>query len=284
MKITVNQSVVRADNCHDILRSSFIRFLVRKKPSIFDWKGDTKSESGYDSNMHATFNSSKYTTKEIKPIVSAFKKEWLNSDSYLSAGFAKSQLLERGWTKGAIEKWLGGCDIEVDNPHYKSGAPMQIYSLNRVLKAESKEDWQEWYENSLNKRSKLSNAGKERVEKIRSELMNQVHSLNISFPKMTRQKLRLVAVNHYNDSAIERGKNLITKNDLWDDSFLNRITVNYLRHCYNEYDERLWRMTGMVGNRDAYVVLKTRILSQIASQYPHLASEAGRQASRYKQK
>ncbi|HCH0249100.1 TPA: hypothetical protein NKB28_004301 [Vibrio parahaemolyticus] len=150
MKITVNRGVVRADNCHDILRSSFIRFLVRKKPSIFDWKGDKKSESGYESTIHATFDSGKYTTNEIKPIVSAFKKEWLRSDSYLRAGLAKSQLAERGWTKMAIEKWLGSCDIEVDNPHYKSGAPMQIYSINRVLRAESREDWQEW----LTKRTK----------------------------------------------------------------------------------------------------------------------------------
>ncbi|MCE9842658.1 hypothetical protein [Vibrio antiquarius] len=144
MKITVNRGVVRADNCHDILRSSFIRFLVRKKPSIFDWKGGKKSESGYESTIHATFDSGKYTTNEIKPIVSAFKNEWLRSDSYLRAGFAKSQLAERGWTKMAIEKWLGSCDIEVDNPHYKSSAPMQIYSINRVLRAESREDWQEW--------------------------------------------------------------------------------------------------------------------------------------------
>lgn len=148
MKITVNKGAVRAENSHDILRSSFIRFLVRKKPSIFDWKGNKKSESGYESTIHATFDSGKYTTNEIKPIVSAFKKEWLRSDSYLRAGFAKSQLAERGWTKMAIEKWLGSCDIEVDNPHYKSSAPMQIYSINRVLRAESREDWQEW----LNKR------------------------------------------------------------------------------------------------------------------------------------
>lgn len=150
MKITVNKGAVRADNCHDILRSSFIRFLVRKKPSIFDSKGSKKSDSDYDSTLYAAFESDKYTTKEIKPIVSAFKKEWLKSDSYLRAGFARSQLLERGWTKGAIEKWLGICDIEVDNPHYKSSAPMQIYNINRVLRAESRADWQEW----LNKRTK----------------------------------------------------------------------------------------------------------------------------------
>ena len=39
---------------------------------------------------------------------------------------------ERGWTKGLINELLGEPDVLVDNPHYKSAAPMRLYFLDRV--------------------------------------------------------------------------------------------------------------------------------------------------------
>ena len=47
---------------------------------------------------------------------------------------------ERGWTKGLINELLGEPDALVDNPHYKSAAPMRLYFLDRVKHIEQTSD------------------------------------------------------------------------------------------------------------------------------------------------
>ena len=47
---------------------------------------------------------------------------------------------ERGWTKGLINDLLGKPDVLVDNPHYKSAAPMRLYFLDRVKHIEQTSD------------------------------------------------------------------------------------------------------------------------------------------------
>lgn len=47
---------------------------------------------------------------------------------------------ERGWTKGLISELLGEPDLFVDNPHYKSSAPMRLYFLDRVKHIEQTSD------------------------------------------------------------------------------------------------------------------------------------------------
>ncbi len=47
---------------------------------------------------------------------------------------------ERGWTKGLINDLLGEPDLFVDNPHYKSAAPMRLYFLDRVKHIEQTSD------------------------------------------------------------------------------------------------------------------------------------------------
>ena len=47
---------------------------------------------------------------------------------------------ERGWTKGLISKLLDEPDVFVDNPHYKSAAPMRLYFLDRVKHIEQTSD------------------------------------------------------------------------------------------------------------------------------------------------
>jgi hypothetical protein len=41
-------------------------------------------------------------------------------------------LKERGWTEAMIRDLLGDPDLYVDNPHYKSAAPMRLWRLQRA--------------------------------------------------------------------------------------------------------------------------------------------------------
>lgn len=49
---------------------------------------------------------------------------------------------ERGWTKGLIKDLLGEPDATARNPHYSTAAPMRLYLISRVEKAEESAEFQ----------------------------------------------------------------------------------------------------------------------------------------------
>ena len=46
-------------------------------------------------------------------------------------------LKERGWTESMIRDLLGDPDLRVDNPHYKTAAPMRLWRVQRAEAAEA---------------------------------------------------------------------------------------------------------------------------------------------------
>ncbi len=46
-------------------------------------------------------------------------------------------LTARGWTVAMIRDLLGKPDLTVDNPHYKTAAPMRLWRLQRVEAVEA---------------------------------------------------------------------------------------------------------------------------------------------------
>ena len=62
-----------------------------------------------------------------------------------------------------------------------------------------------------------------------------------------------------------------------DRGFLDRVTVNYLRHVRTNYDELLASLHGKVGIEEAKELVRERVYEAIASTYPDLAAECSRQ-------
>ena len=62
--------------------------------------------------------------------------------------------------------------------------------------------------------------------------------------------------------------------------FLERITVNYVRHRLTSYDRNLERVAGQIGVALAITAIRKRIYAAIAETYPHLAPECERQLAR----
>ena len=61
--------------------------------------------------------------------------------NYKTERIALSILKQRGWTEAMIRDVLGDPDALAPNPHYSKGAPMKLFTLHRVVKAESSEDY-----------------------------------------------------------------------------------------------------------------------------------------------
>jgi hypothetical protein len=56
---------------------------------------------------------------------------------------ARAQLKAEGWTESLIDRFLGAPDKLKRNPHYSSGAPMQLYDRKRVERMKATDVFQE---------------------------------------------------------------------------------------------------------------------------------------------
>ncbi|BDZ62480.1 hypothetical protein Lsed01_00866 [Demequina sediminis] len=170
----------------------------------------------------------------------------------------QSTVIERGWTKAAIDRFLGDCDVERANPHYRSAAPMRLYYEGRVEAAESTEAFQEWKQKlearRANPNRKVTGAAKAAQERKQRE-QDRLNALVEEFRALSTQEgfvdrftslreIHAEAVEHYNDHqfavAMSRGWEVptpVTRKNIQDADFLSRISMNFLRHVCTPYDE-----------------------------------------------
>jgi len=191
----------------------------------------------------------------------------------------KSQLkLERGWTDKLIKDFLPVPDMTKPNPQYKSGSPMLLFSIERIENVEKTEEF-----NTQQKiASKRKEASTKAVETKRQQLRNWLDTVEIYIPILDKSKLIKLACNQYNEMQMEREFEGLstcgikaTKES--DTKFLERICVNYLRHCLTKYEEHLEEMSGKVGCGEGYGEIRSKIFSKISKKYPWLADECNRQ-------
>jgi hypothetical protein len=103
-------------------------------------------------------------------------------------------------------------------------------------------------------------------------------SVPIALPERKHWRmLRAEAMANYNELHFNHGKWASSRDD---QDFLDRITVNYLRHGMTNYEDLLAATFGCVGTGDAYSIIKGRVFDAIASAYPSLGKECLRQEAR----
>jgi hypothetical protein len=81
-------------------------------------------------------------------------------------------------------------------------------------------------------------------------------------------------------SAKERGKEYFVRDRASvhsDKDFLDRITVNYIRHELSVYDEKIDDLFGKIGKHEAFELLNQKIYTEIGRVFPRLRKEARRQ-------
>ena len=175
----------------------------------------------------------------------------------------KSQLLERGWTSKSIEMFLGEPDERRQNPMYRSAAPMCLYDEKRVTRVEKSVKYKKHLASSQGARD----AAKKAVETKRQKLLAWAREWE---PKLTTPKEEVLeaAVKAYNMYPRNSGGASLDSDPL----FLQRITMNYLRHECTDYEEALDHIKGKVGSSDAYDEVRSIIDSKLE---PILADAMG---------
>jgi len=198
----------------------------------------------------------------------------LGPRSNLAPYFFKSKLKEdRKWTDGLIRDFLGEPDAERPNFHYRTGPLQQLYLKSRVESIEATDEFQLAFAKLEKRRASARTVARRIAKERRERALNEARSFDFCVPKLDTAKLIEEACRHYNDRSF--GERLATPDS--SPEFLDRISVNYLRHECTAYDEILDMFKGVVGGAEAKIEARNVVLSQIADTYPDLNFECYRQ-------
>lgn len=190
----------------------------------------------------------------------------------------QSALLERGWTKLLIEKFLPQPTLK-KNPRYACASPMRLWKLTDVEAAEKTEAFCVALEKTKVRSRAAKKVAKAKADQLNNEIeviIAQTHIKKIKTDKL--EKLAITAKQKWYDEAPfsrfdgeirdARGANRQT---------IERWVVNYIRHNLIAYDSVLDSMKGRVGVVAAYPNFKSAILDKIAEVYPEYKKECCRQ-------
>jgi hypothetical protein len=195
-----------------------------------------------------------------------------NAEQYLTL----SELKDRGWTQSLITLFLGDPDELRTNPRYRSGPPMKLYGMRRVKKAESSAKFRIAQENRKGRRL----AAQKALATKRKKIEEYLETVEIEVPQITKEELIRRVCDNYNAGLVCVIQDRLRAHPNSDSKFLERICVNYLRHCLTEYEDHLKEIAGKVGVHDAYLEIKMMVLDAIAVRYDWLSAECSRQEKR----
>lgn len=186
----------------------------------------------------------------------------------------KSAILKRGWTEGLINFYLPEPDVTKPNPMYRKAAPMNLYSKTKVENIEKRKNFQQSQDKLINRKIGAQVA----IETKTHKMKEYVDNLQVELEDIPLEQARLHAIDSYNDfHSVIRNNDLNWASTNSDVSFLNRITVNFLRHQASNYEEELENIFGKVGKLLGYTTIKNKILTAIKSKYPALSAECNKQ-------
>ena len=178
-----------------------------------------------------------------------------------------------GWTDAAVKRFLGDADETRPNPRYRSGSAMRLYSTIRIEAAEQADGWSEWVAKYESRSEKARRVVAEKTERLMEELTGE--PVPTYWAGWTFRQVRYAAIESYNERA--RGDQWATADA--GREFLDRITVNFLRHRGTDYESTLAAAAGRVGVRELYGHVRNRVLDAIAADFPRLARECEAQKS-----
>ena len=177
-------------------------------------------------------------------------KEPLNPDYLGTTGLA-----ERGWTKSIIAKLLPIHDMTRPNPYYKSGSPCKYYLLEKVVAAETTQQFIDLKAKAKKKKSIATVVTATKLSKNLQALQETIEETDLaeSWPKSYKEAVK-EAVKSYNDRQMD---GCASVND--SQEFLDRITCNYIRHQCTDYENILEEYRGRVGIRKIHEIIQNYI-------------------------
>ena len=179
----------------------------------------------------------------------------------------------RKWTDRLIKKYMPVPDTIKKNPHYGRASEMKLYKISRVESIEKNEQFLIDFQKTILRRKSSAKM----VETKKDNLLIQISEFPISVEIIPRYELVPLVIDDYNNRNYY--KDYLTLRDL-DQSTLERLTVNYIRHQLTEYEYHLYTIGDQVGKKEGARLLKEITNNCIGESYPDLTRECALQLRR----
>lgn len=183
--------------------------------------------------------------------------------------YTQSELIENGITKTIISKFLKEPCMTAKNRN-NSKYPVKLYSIDRVNSLYNDLEFIKELEKSKNRKIIAKKAVNTKIEKTLSEYDN----IDIFVKK--EDNIVSKAIGSYNSFNFENPIAFIDS----DDDFLNRITVNYIRHNLTKYDKTVNSLFSKVGKSEVYKRFNIKIYNEISKVYPEYKNECKKQLNK----
>lgn len=194
--------------------------------------------------------------------------------------FWKSALKERGWTNGAIEKFLGKCDATKDNPHSKRQPLMKLWLKSKVEEAEQSEAFQEWQNKTVATRKAASDRMTEKMDLARKETIKKFSAQIRQAVKRALSEIKSIeeleedALRHWAANKEDRQRSreewkpvIAPSREEIDGETRQRWVENYVRHQLTDYERLLNDLFGEIGRDAAYKAMKSAVSQEVEQFY-----------------
>ena len=167
----------------------------------------------------------------------------------------------RGWSSNMIQSMLGVPDSTASNPHFRTGRPMRLYSIQRVLEAERQAEFVAAREAAL-----LRGASTSAQFAEKSRVLDQLaNSIELDLPVWSDTQLRMTATEEFGYKPCEQRR---ASNEL-------DVLLGHAKKTEWSLDNFYWHP----GIRPAKQKLRRRILGVTVEKYsklPHVALSRGK--------
>lgn len=203
-----------------------------------------------------------------------FQTKQSEKELYVSLKGLKAE----GWTDKLIREFLGAPDKTARNPMFASAASVKLYLRTKVHAVSQTTEFLTEKQKTVIRKIGAQKA----VSTKKDSLMAKIKELKIQVEVFPNEKVQNLAIAAYNEHktylSMEYGHDykLVGKKGN-DKNFLDRITVNFIRHDLTSYDHSLEIIAGKVGASLALVEIRKRVYAAISKAYPAYAEECKRQ-------
>ena len=160
--------------------------------------------------------------------------------------------------------------INKTNPHYRCGAPMQLWDESEVIRVTKTKKFLA----AAEKHQKRSEIAQRAAATKFSKNLAEAKSLmaEFKFHRIKPKKLRAHAIAYKRDRCAYRG-------EFFDISYCSSETIdrwmrNYARHNLTNYDELYSRFKRKVGSHEIHDYIKDLVMEEIYKEYPFLREDA----------
>ncbi len=185
-----------------------------------------------------------------------------------------SKVMERGWTKHLVERFLGEPHERRTNARDPSRNPMRLYLLSDVERIETQDDFVTAFANARDRSASRHASTRARTEGLSKTILPD----DVIVKSVDMSDLLRAAIDRHEAFAGPRGiRSPQATRGTQDGPFLDRICVEYAVCTLVRYDRRIDGLFRRMGIARASAVVRDRTFEAVAKTYPTLGHECERQ-------